>query len=274
MRGIRVRSRRVSEGACARHAEMRAAARRLTQRIGRQIESEFRAKFFDGCWSAGWSPFDALPAERVLRDARDEMLDGYAYIHQAREQVRKAVAALDDAYQETVSCTGLRPHRQGAEGADRRRAAADPKPPPEPPPGPSPDRMGKDRDMVSQPDATGHPGDCTTDRADRDYGDEGPDRQPVVGNDGGRDEQAVSAAAAEDPDPADDGPDDDSPAADARFRELAAEPDTDVLNRLARLEETVRGLEAGNRMLEATVASMRAQNDRLARRVDRIDGRL
>ena len=249
----------VSEGACARHAEMRAAARRLTQRIGRQIEAEFRAKFYDGCWSAGWSPFDALPAERVLQDARDEMLDGYAYIRQAREQVAKAVAALDDAYQETVSCTAcacIDRARKALTGVVLRQ---DPKPPPEPPP----DRMGKDRDVVSHaPDATWHPGDRTTDRADRDYGDEGPD--------------------------------DDSPAADARFRSLAAEPDTDLLNRLARLEETVRrkawldevvrglaqleetvrGLEAGNRMLEATVASMRAQNDRLARRADRIDGRL
>ena len=239
------------------------AAQRMTQRLGGQIAAEFQHKFFEGCRSKGWAPFDELPAEKALTEARDEMLDGYAYIHQAREQVRKAVAALDDAYQETVSCTAcahIDRARKALTGVVLRQ---DPKPPPEPPPGPSSDRMGKDRDMVSHaPDATGYPGDRTTDRADRDYGDEGPD--------------------------------DDSPAADARFRSLAAEPDTDLLNRLARLEETVRrkawldevvrglaqleetvrGLEAGNRMLEATVASMRAQNDRLARRVDRIDGRL
>ena len=221
------------------------AAQEMTQRLGGQIGSEFRVKFYDGCAAAGFAPFDELPAEKALTEARDEMLDGYAYIHQAREQVRKAVAALDDAYQETCStaaCACIDRARKALTGVVLRQ---DPKPPPEPPPG----RMGKDRDMVSHaPDATGY-GDRTTDRADRDYGDEGPD--------------------------------DDSPAADARFRELAAEPDTDLLNRLARLEETVRGLEAGNRMLEATVASMREQQVRdgralrgLQARVDRIDGRL
>ena len=220
----------VSAGCCEIHAEMRAAARRLTQRMGAQIEAEFRSNFYDACWASSWEPFDERPAGKVLSDARAAALEQYACIYQAEHAIAEAVAALDDAYHETVStaaCAYIDRARKALTGVMLRR---DPKPPP----GPSSDRTGKDFDMVShEPDATGHPGDHTT---DRDYGDEGPD--------------------------------DDSPAADARFRSLAAEPDTDLINRLASLEKTVQDLAVRNRDLEGTVGSMRAQNARLARRVD------
>ena len=93
----------VSEGCCEMHAEMRAVARRLTQRMGAQIEAEFRSIFYDACWAVSWEPFDERPAGKVLSDARVDALEQYACIVQAEHAIAKAVSALDDAYQETVS---------------------------------------------------------------------------------------------------------------------------------------------------------------------------
>ena len=167
-------------------------ARSQADEIAVATADAIRIKYMAGYREHG-GDFRHMPLGQAVAEARDEVLDLCAFIHQICRQHEAVVTMLDRAADEPDALYVR------ALVDDARDALA----------GVRPGRMGKDRDMAPHaPDTAGRP---DASAVDRDFGDETLQ--------------------------------DDSPAADAQFRALAAEPDTDLINRLAALERRVARIE-------------------------------